>query len=141
MFLLMINVYLKWLDVHVTNSSTSTATIELMRKMFSSLGLPETIVSDNAAVFTSEEFTEFLSRNGIRHIRSPPYHPSSNGLMERAVQTFKEGMKCLRSETQNTRLARFLLKYMITLQQIHWLFAIRTDVGQEATITTGSPAA
>ena len=60
-----------------------------MRKTFSSLGLPETIVSDNAAIFTSEEFAEFLKRNGIRHVRAPPYHPASNGLVERAVQTFK----------------------------------------------------
>ena len=113
-FLLLIDAHSKWLEVHATNSATSAVTIELMRKTFSSLGLPDTIVSDNAAIFTSEEFAEFLKRNGIRHIRAPPYHPASNGLVERAVQTFKEGMKRSKLGTQNARLSRFLLRYRIT---------------------------
>ena len=103
MFLLLIDAHSKWLEVHATNSATSAVTIELMRKTFSSLGLPETIVLDNAAIFTSEEFAEFLKRNGIRHVRAPPYHPASNGLVERAVQTFKEGMKRSKFGTQNAR--------------------------------------
>ena len=110
----MIDAYSKWLEIQVTNSATSTATIELMRKSFASLGIPETVVSDNATTFTSEEFAGFLKRNGIRHIRSPPYHPASNGLVERAVQTFKEGMKRLKLGSLNTRLSRFLLRYRIT---------------------------
>jgi transposase InsO family protein len=114
MFLLIIDAHSKWLEIHATSSSTSTATIELLRKSFASLGLPEVIVSDNATAFTSEEFAEFLKRNGIRHVRTPPYHPASNGLVERAVQTFKEGMKRLQSGTLSTRLSRFLLRYRIT---------------------------
>jgi transposase InsO family protein len=112
MFLLAIDAHSKWLEVHATNTSTSTATIELLRKTFASLGLPEVIVSDNATTFTSEEFTEFL--NGIRHVRSAPYHPASNGLVERAVQTFKDSMKRLTSGSLETRLSRFLFRYRIT---------------------------
>ena len=64
--------------------------------------------SDNASTFTSEEFAEFLRLNGIRHVRSPPYHSASNGLIESAVQTFKEGMRHQKSGTLNTRHSRFL---------------------------------
>ena len=98
----------------MTNSSTSTATIELLRKTFACLGLPDVVVSDNATTFTSNEFSEFLKRNGVRHVRTPPYHPASNGLVERAVQTFKDGMKRLTKGSLNTRLQRFLFKYRIT---------------------------
>lgn len=116
MFLLMIDARTKWLEVFMTTSSTSAATIELMRSSFAALGLPEVVVSDNAATFTSDEFAQFLRRNGIRHVRTPPYHPASNGLVERAVQTFKEGLKKLKEGSLSTRLARFLFKYRITPQ-------------------------
>ena len=76
----------RWLEIHITNTSTSTATIELLCKSFASLCKVKSWSCDNAAAFTGEEFTEFLMRNGIRHVRTPPYHPASNGLVERTVQ-------------------------------------------------------
>ena len=114
MFLLMTDAYSRWMEIHETHTSTSAATIHLLRRSFASLGLPEVIVSDNATAFTSSEFKDFLNRNGIRHILTPPYHPSSNGLVERSVQTFKEGLKRLKKGSLATRLTRFLFKYRIT---------------------------
>ena len=114
MFLLLIDAHSKWLDIYPSNSSTSSSTIESLRKSFATFGLPEVLVSDNAQAFVSAEFTEFLKKNGIKHIRTPPYHPASNGLVERAVQTFKEGMRRLKTGAVETRLARFLLQYCVT---------------------------
>ena len=114
MFLLVVDAYSKWLEVHATTSSTSTITIELLRKLFASLGLPEVVVSDNGTTFTSQEFADFMKNNGIRHVRSPPYHPSSNGLAERAVQTLKEGLRKVQCGSLETRLSKFLLNYRIT---------------------------
>lgn len=114
MFFLLIDAFSKWLEIHITNTSTTERTIEMMRRTFAGTGLPDTVVSDNAATFTSQEFSDFLKHNGIRHVRSPPYHPASNGLVERAVQTFKEGMKRQKSGTLSSRLSRFLLRYRIT---------------------------
>ena len=114
MFLLIADAHSKWLEAHITNTATSSATIELLRKSFATMGLPKVLVSDNATAFTSSEFTEFLKKNGIRHVRTPPYHPASNGLVERAVQTFKEGLKRIKEGSLNTRVARFLFKYRLT---------------------------
>ena len=110
MFLVIVDAHSKWIDIHITNSSTSSVTIELLRKTFAALGLPEVVVSDNA----STEFSDFLKRNGVRHVRTPPYHPVSNGLAERAVQTFKEAMKRIKGGSLNTRLSRFLFRYRMT---------------------------
>ena len=93
MFLLLIDAHSKWFEIHMTTSSTSKAMMSLMRRSFASLGLPEVIVSGNATNFTSKEFEHVLRKNGIKNVKTPPYHPSSNGLAERAVQTFKDGMR------------------------------------------------
>ena len=47
MFLLVFDSHSKHLEVHMTVSNTSTATIELMSKTFATLGLTDT-VSNNA---------------------------------------------------------------------------------------------
>ncbi|RXN33959.1 putative protein K02A2.6-like protein [Labeo rohita] len=48
------------------------------------------------------EFEKFMKSNGIRHAKSAPFHPSSNGLAEHAVPTFKEGMKMVKGDTLET---------------------------------------
>ncbi|XP_043932327.1 uncharacterized protein K02A2.6-like [Protopterus annectens] len=67
MFLIIMDAHSKWMDAYPVKTPTSTITIECLRKSFSSQGLPETIVSDNASCFTSEEFKGFLRKNGIVH--------------------------------------------------------------------------
>ena len=56
-----------------------------------------------------------LNYNGIRHIKISPHHPSSDGLAERAVKTFKEGMKKMgNDESLECRMVRVLFQYRIT---------------------------
>ena len=93
LFLIVIDTHSKCLEVVTVPSTSSQATIKALKPMFACHGLPELIVSDNGTAFTSCEFQEFLKRNGIRHITTAPYHPASNGLAQRAVQTLKEGLK------------------------------------------------
>lgn len=88
MYLVLADAYSKWLDVCVMNTITSGSTIEKLQAIFAVHGLPKTIVTDNGPSFTSDEFKRFLHSNGIHHITSSPYHPSTNGL---AVQSFKLG--------------------------------------------------
>ena len=84
-----------------------------MRILFAQFGLPETIVTDNGSCFVSEEFEAFLNGNGIKHITSAPYHPSSNGLAERAVQILKSGLKKVMEGDLDTRIARVLFAYRL----------------------------
>lgn len=74
-------------------SSTSSVTIGRLSITFATHRFPEMVVIDNGSNFVGNEFDDFLKMNRIRHIRTAPYHPVSNGPAERAVKTFKEGRK------------------------------------------------
>ena len=75
-----------------------------MRYIFAVHGLSQRIVTDNGPHFTSREFAEFLVGNGVVHVWVAPYHPPYNGLAERAVQTFKGGLKRIRTGRLGERL-------------------------------------
>ena len=72
--LIIVDDHSKWLDV-VAVSSSSQQAILVFRRVFSSHGLPQILVTDNRAAFTSLEFQTFVRQNGFKHIRSAPYHP------------------------------------------------------------------
>ena len=81
-------------------------------------GLPKTLLTDNASVFTSHFFKQVHEMLGIRKIYSTPYHSEGNGLVENA----------------NRQIQDILSKY-IQSRQRDWdvylpmaLFAINTSV-------------
>ena len=77
-------------------------------------GVVDTIVSDNGTQFTSKEFEHFCSTFQVDHIRIPPYHPRSNGLAERFVDTLKRALKKAIGTPTKKALQLFLQVYRIT---------------------------
>ena len=116
MILILIDAHSKWIEAICTHGSTSVVVIDELRTLFAQFGLPETIVTDNGPCFVSAEFETFLARNGIKHLTSAPYHPSSNGLAERAVQLVKRGLKKVTRGSMKSRLAQILFHYRLSPQ-------------------------
>lgn len=114
MFLVIIDAHSKWIEAYPTTNATASSTVEKLRTLFAQFGLPRTVVSDNGPCFKSEEFKAFLKKNGIQHVTTDPYHPSSNGLAERAVRVVKEGLQKMKRGTISDKLARFLYSYRNT---------------------------
>lgn len=116
-YLVILDAYSKWLEVFEMSSITSTLTIQALRRVFATFGLPITLVSDNGRQLVSDEFENFLAKNNVKHVTSPPYSPASNGAAENAVKTVKSALKkALVSNSENTNvvLCRFLLDYRVT---------------------------
>ena len=113
MFVVVVDVYSMWPFVSVMQSTSVEKTINELHGLFSSYGIPEQIVLDNELQFTSESFAVFMKMNGIHHTRSAPYHPATNGLAERFVQSLKYGLKASLSLglSLSRCLANFLLMY------------------------------
>ena len=95
-------------------NATSSGTIRYLRQLFAQFGIPETIVSNDGTQFTSADFKEFCRLNGIHHVQTAPYHPSSNGLTERAVQVVKQGISKQSTGTLNDQISWVLFQYRIT---------------------------
>ena len=116
MFLVLIDAHSKWLEVCQMSSTTSAATIQHLRTIFCR---SETLVSDNGPWFSSEEFKSFCHKNGIYHSLIVPYHPSSNGMAEWAVQAFKQAFKKFTEGTVEQRLSRlpFTISSLLTVPQ------------------------
>ena len=77
-FLIAVDAHSKWPEVIPMSTTTAEKTVSELRKLFATHGLPEQIVSDNGAQFTSQHFEEFMKLNEIKHICSAPYHPATN---------------------------------------------------------------
>lgn len=67
MLLVITDAYSKWLEVKVTNSNTSTATIDILDLLFATYGVPSIVVSDNGRQFVSDEFETFLKISGVKY--------------------------------------------------------------------------
>ena len=117
MWLLLIDAYSKWPEVHAMSSTTAQATVQQLRGIFATHGLPQMIVSDNGSQFVSEEFKQFCTSRGIQHNTIAPYHPRSNGEAERLVETFKQSIDKANPRTASQlqdAVIEFLAKYRST---------------------------
>ena len=116
MFMVIVDAHSKWLEVVPVSTTTTEKTMEVLRSMFARYGIPQQLVTDNGPQFTATEFDRFMKGNGIKHIKTSPYHPASNGEAERFVQTFKHSLKASKNDpgSLTMRLARFLLVHRNT---------------------------
>ncbi|CAL4058723.1 unnamed protein product, partial [Meganyctiphanes norvegica] len=93
--LIIIDAFSKYIWTHLMNTDTTALkTLAVLYGWFCDRnGFPATLVSDNGPQFTSKDFAEKMSKWGIKHILTPPYHPASNGLAEKAVGIVKDKLK------------------------------------------------
>jgi len=55
---------------------------------YRSLGMPiRAVLTDNAKIFGAHEFQSLCRRHRIKHLRTRPYRPQTNGKAERFIQT------------------------------------------------------
>ncbi|XP_035912234.1 uncharacterized protein K02A2.6-like [Anopheles stephensi] len=115
-FLILVDAFSKWPEVVKTSTITTTATISILRSIFARFGMPAKLVSGNGAQFTSDTFNDFCIQSGIEHVKTPPFHPQSNGQAERFVDTLKRALKKIQSKDTSTEAALdiFLQSYRST---------------------------
>jgi transposase InsO family protein len=101
-YLIIVDSFSKYCDVVYMRNTNAQQVILALGNFFSIFGLPEEIVSDNGPPFGAFELAKFAKENGIKLTKAPPYHPQSNGLAERNVQTVKKTLKKFLLDESNT---------------------------------------
>lgn len=72
---------------------TAVAFLDRARRFLATHGIAriERVMTDNGSAYTSHRFRKHLQRNEIRHLRTRPYRPETNGKAERFIQTMLLG--------------------------------------------------
>ena len=75
---------------------TANSLIEVIQEAVDATGMTEVpvedrtkLLSDNGSGYISRAFRDYLGLVGIRHIRAAPFHPQTNGKVERYQQSLK----------------------------------------------------
>lgn len=96
--LVAVDAYSSYPFVTVTNTADSKVAFNFLRETFAMFGTAKLVVTDNGAAFLATHLEDYLAAAGVKHLTSPVYHPASNGLAEKMVQTVKNGLKKLKEQ-------------------------------------------
>ena len=88
-FVIVVDHYSKYWEIERLYATKSITIVKKMKKMFSRLGIPETLRSDNGSQYTAQVFKEFSKECNFKHVISSLEYPKSNGFVERHVQIVK----------------------------------------------------
>ena len=74
--------------------------VKTLVKFFTFVGLPKSVQSDQGSNFTSGIFQQVMHELGITQFKSSPYHPESQGALERFHQTLKNMIRSYCFDTE-----------------------------------------
>nr|KAG5699813.1 hypothetical protein BaRGS_013533 [Batillaria attramentaria] len=93
--LLMVDQFTKWVEaVALPDQSAETVARAAVDTLFSHLGYPLLIHTDQGTNFTSQLFSELCKLLHIIKTRTTPYRPCSNGQVERINRTILQMVRC-----------------------------------------------
>ncbi|CAB0032873.1 unnamed protein product [Trichogramma brassicae] len=93
--LTMIDRFSRWPEaVPMADMQATTVARAFLDTWVARYGAPETITSDQGKQFEGELFNELCKLLGTNRVRTTPFHPESNGIIERWHRDFKTALMC-----------------------------------------------
>ena len=108
--LTMMCLYTKYPEAIPLKRVDNESVLDAMLEIFARHGLPKTILTDQGSVFMSKLTSQLWKTLGVHRVRTSPYHPQSDGALERWNACLKGMLK--RSEA-NLKYWDRHLKYLL----------------------------
>ncbi|KAH9253411.1 hypothetical protein BASA81_008608 [Batrachochytrium salamandrivorans] len=85
----------RWVLAKPVREMTEAAVATFLYDLMMTYGAPFEIISDRGKSFLAEGISEFERENSIRHLATTPYHPQTNGMVERMHAMLGHGLTTL----------------------------------------------
>lgn len=92
------------------------STCQALMGVFACFGVPQEIVSDNGTNFVARVTEELLKHLKCLHIKSSPYHPESNGMVERINGVLKKVIDKIADSEKKTEWKKMLPAVLMALR-------------------------
>ena len=108
--------YSRYPVVETVKSTSASAVIPKVDKVFSEFGIPDVVKTDNGPPFNSSAFKSFAQTLGFQHHKVTPLWLRPNGEVERFVRTVKKVIKTANLERKSWKqeMYRFLRNFRET---------------------------
>lgn len=88
----------RWPEAAPLKNIEAVTVAEALLQMFTRLGIPREVLSDNGSQFTSDMMRETYRLMSVQPLFTTPYHPQGNGLCERMNGTLKKMLRRMTAE-------------------------------------------
>lgn len=121
MYVTIIDKFTKHVTVHEIRHRTWLSLLNTLRHRFSSLGIPNRIITDGETGFSSILIKEFLKENNVDLHITTPYHKTGNSDIERFHSTLNEHIRTFTADDNNKDTLRNKVLKAVTIynQTIH----------------------
>ena len=111
-----IDAYSRFPEVDIVRSTSASAIIPKLDRIFATHGIPTVVCSDNGPPLTSHEVQQYMEENGIHHRKITPLWPQANFEAERFMQPLTKAIRSAHAEGKQwtKHLYKFLLNYRTT---------------------------
>ncbi|KAH9263062.1 hypothetical protein BASA83_013620 [Batrachochytrium salamandrivorans] len=105
----------RWVLAKPVKEMTESAVAAFLYDLMMTYGAPFEIISDRGKSFLAEGIDLFERENKIRHLATTPYHPQTNGMVERMHAMLGHGLTTLTNENRD-RWDEFLPQTLLALR-------------------------
>ena len=117
--LLCIDSFTRWPEIFAVEDQTAETVVMALLKLIARFGMMTDIVTDRGSAFHGKVVKGLYDKLGIKRNMTTPYHPASNGVVERQNQQVVNGIKTMIDPSQDDWEDKIPLMLMAFRATIH----------------------